>query len=78
MMPVRDLHNDLLKPVREGGFEHAYTHDDKVLISNTMLRALMPADMWKMTKRYKQSVAVRLALSAEVYCNHLRLTIDEC
>ena len=53
MISVRDLHNDLLKPVNEGGFENAYK-DGKVLISDTMLRTLMPEEMRKMTERYKQ------------------------
>jgi hypothetical protein len=51
---VRELHNDLLKPVEEGGFEFAYTEDGKVLISDTMLRSLLPKEMRRMTERHKQ------------------------
>ena len=37
MICMCNLHNDLLKPVSKGGFEHAYMEDGKVLISDTML-----------------------------------------
>jgi len=54
MISVRELHNDLLKPVEEGGFEYAWTEDGKVLISDTMLRSLKPKELKTMTERHKQ------------------------
>lgn len=54
MISVRELHNDMTKPVEAGGFEYAHSDDGKLLISDTMLRSLLPKELRRMTERHKQ------------------------
>jgi len=65
MICVCQLHNDLLRPVEEGGFEYAYDEDGKVLISDTMLRALLPPEMREMTERYKQMCGCETCITGQ-------------
>jgi len=54
MVPVRELHNDLAQPEERGGFKYAYDERGKLLISDTMLRSLLPKELKRMTERHKQ------------------------
>jgi hypothetical protein len=54
MISVWELHNDMAKPVEAGGFEYAYSDNGKLLISDTMLRSLLPKELRCMTERHKQ------------------------
>jgi len=54
MVSVRELHNDMSKPVNEGGFEDTYDANRKLLISDTMLCSLLPKELKRMTERRKQ------------------------
>ena len=52
---VRELHNDLIKSEKLGGLPTVWTWDKKkLLVSDTVLRHLMPRQVKKITPRYKQ------------------------
>ena len=53
-IPVRELHNDLLKPVEEGGLAEARDDDGRALISDTALRSMMPEQLRRATERHKR------------------------
>ena len=59
---VRELHNDLIKPVEEGGLACARV-DGKVIISDTALRYLLPAQLKRMTQRHKQMCGCETCLT---------------
>jgi hypothetical protein len=52
-MPVRELHNDLLKDP-PAGLAEARDVNDKCVISITMLHSLLPLELKPATKRHKQ------------------------
>jgi hypothetical protein len=61
-VPVRELHNDLVKepPI---GLAEAKDANNKCVISDTMLRSLLPAELKPATKRHKQMCGCETCLS---------------
>ena len=53
-IPVHELHNDMIKPVSEGGFALAQNPEGKVIISDTSLRKHLPPQLHRMSDRHKQ------------------------
>ena len=53
-IPVHELHNDMIKPVSEGGFSLARNPEGKVIISDTSLRKHLPPQLRRMSDRHKQ------------------------
>jgi hypothetical protein len=51
---IRELHNDMLLPLDQGGFADAWDENGNVRISDTALRALLPEQARRMTPRHKQ------------------------
>eukprot|EP00978_Attheya_sp_CCMP212_P035056 scaffold150474_cov61-Attheya_sp.AAC.1 len=52
---VRELHNTLISPTSEGGLEEAKDRvTGEVIISDTMLRNIMPAQIRRMQEHHKQ------------------------
>ena len=50
---IRELHNDLVKPMSEGGFAGARDKEGNIIIGDTTLKRLLPPQLRKMTKRNK-------------------------
>jgi hypothetical protein len=52
---VRELHNELIAPTSEGGLEEAKDRvTGEVIISDTMLRSIMPEQIRRMQEHHKQ------------------------
>jgi len=62
----QELHNDLIKPVSEGGLEGVLDANNKPLISDTALRALAPPHLRKMTDCHKQMCGCTVCVSSSV------------
>ena len=52
-IPVRELHNDMIKPVSEGGFALAHKSAGEVQISDTSLHNHLPPQLCRMTDTRK-------------------------
>ena len=50
---IRELHNDLIKSKNEGGISEVW-NGNKLLVSDTGLRYIIPLNIKKSTPRYKQ------------------------
>jgi hypothetical protein len=61
-IPVRELHNDLLKDP-PAGLAEAKDANNKCVISDTMLRSLLPPELKPATKRHKQMCGCETCLS---------------
>jgi hypothetical protein len=63
-LPIRELHNDLYKdpPV---GLPTAIDNNGKQLISDTMLRSLLPPELKPATKRHKQMCGCEVCLTMQ-------------
>jgi len=62
-IPVRELHNDLLKPVEEGGLLEARDNNGRALISDTALRSMMPEQLRRATERHKQMCGCEICIT---------------
>jgi hypothetical protein len=60
-IPFRELHNDLIKSVEEGGLECA-RKDGKVVISDTSLRYFIPKQLRRMTNRHKMMCGCEICI----------------
>jgi len=69
---IRDLHNDLLELPESGGLAEARDAEGKVIISDSVLRCLLPPQLWKMTDRHKQMCGCEICLSII----HLQQTLN--
>jgi len=69
---VRELHNDMIKPVSEGGLEGAIDDDGKQIVSDTMLRSLLPKNMRRMTERHKMMCSCEVCITPK----RLQLTLN--
>ena len=49
---VRELHNSLVSDPHDGGLKDARDEDDKIIISESTLRSLLPPQFKKMSARY--------------------------
>jgi hypothetical protein len=75
---IRELHNDLLKLPESGNLAEARDVEGKVIISDSVLRCLLPPQLWKMTARHKQMCGCKVCLtvigmqqSLNAWCHHL-------
>jgi hypothetical protein len=60
---IRELHNKLIKPTDEGGFDGARdTVTRKVLTSNTVFRALLPCNLSQLTDSQKQMCGCEMCI----------------
>jgi hypothetical protein len=64
-IPVRELHNDLLKPVEEGGLLEARDENGIALISDTALRSMMPEQLRRATERHKQMCGCEICITVQ-------------
>ena len=53
-IPIHELHNDMVKPVSEGGFDLAQNPEGEVTISDTSLHKHLPPQLCRMSERHKQ------------------------
>jgi hypothetical protein len=61
-IPVRELHNNLLKPVEEGGLPEAHDDNGRALISDTALRSMMPEQLRRATERHKRMCGCEICI----------------
>ncbi len=64
-VPVRELHNDMLLPINEGCFTGVRDTDGKIIISDTMLRKLLPKELRPATETHKQLCGWELCNTAK-------------
>ena len=50
---VRELHNSLVSEPHDGGIKDARDEDGKIIISDSILRSLLPPKLKQMSARYK-------------------------
>jgi hypothetical protein len=62
-IPVRELHNDLIKTVLDGGLAEAKSENGNVLISDTVLRNSLPPQLRPATERQKIMCGCEVCLS---------------
>jgi hypothetical protein len=60
---IRELHNDLIELPESGGLAEARDAEGKVIISDSMLRCLLPPQLRKMTERHKQMCGCEVCLT---------------
>ena len=68
MNSVREIHNQLIRPVEEGGFQKATDTEGKVVISDTMLRSLLPANLSRLTESHKELCGCENCIVSKGYC----------
>ena len=68
----REPHNDMNKPVTKGGLEGAIDDDGKQILSDTMLRSLLPTNMRRMTERHKMMCGCEVCITPK----RLQLTLN--
>jgi hypothetical protein len=59
---IRELHNDLIAPPKSGGLAEARDAEGHVIISDSVLRCLLPPQLRKMTERHKQMCGCEVCL----------------
>jgi hypothetical protein len=60
---IRELHNDMIAPVAEGGLAEAHDSSGNVRISDSALRYLLPSQIRRMTARHKQMCGCEACLT---------------
>jgi hypothetical protein len=63
-IPIRELHNDLILPPREGGLADARDASGNVIISDTSLRRLLPKQLRVASESHKQLCGCEICLTA--------------
>jgi hypothetical protein len=63
-IPVRELHNDLILPPKDGGLAVARDVSGNVIISDTSLRRLLPTELRVATESHKQLCGCEICLTA--------------
>ena len=61
---VREIHNEMILPVEQGGMPGARDQDGTVLISDTMLRAILPKSLSRMSESNKAMCGCETCLNA--------------
>ena len=64
-MSVRELHNNLVSDTENGGLKEARDEDNNMIISDYMLRSLLPPQFIKMSSRYKVMCGCKCCISAK-------------
>ena len=62
---VRELHNSLVSDPNDGGLKDARYEDGKIIISDSTLRSLLPAQLKQMSTRYKIMCGCECCISAK-------------
>lgn len=62
---IRLIHNDLIKDVEHGGFAGARDANNRVVISDTMLRKLMPRNISRLTDSQKEMCGCEVCIIAK-------------
>ena len=78
---VRELYNSLVSDPNDGGIKDARYEDDKIIISDSTLRSLLPPQFNKMTALYKIMCGCECCISAKSIHSSLlswRDSNDEC
>ena len=68
---VRELHNDIIKSEKLGGLSTVW-NNNKLLVSDTVLRYLMPRQVKQFTPRYKQMCGCEVC----IHCKQLQSTLN--
>jgi hypothetical protein len=68
---VRELHNELIRPEAEGGLAEARTANGEVLISDTVLRSLLPRNLSRLTDSQKQMCGCEICIVCKAMLNTL-------
>ena len=64
-MSVREIHNNLVSATIYGGLKEARDENDKIIISDSILRSLMPTQLKTMYLRYKVMCGCECCISAK-------------
>ena len=72
MNSVREIHNQLIRPVKEGGFGRARDSEGKVVVSDTMLRSLLPANLSRLTESHKELCGCENCIVSKGYCQTVK------
>ena len=62
---VRELHNSLVRDPNDGGIKYARDEDGDIIISDYILRSLLPPQLKKMSARYKVMCGCECFISAK-------------
>ena len=62
---VRDLHENIVGTTKYGGLKEAIDKDDKIFISDSTLRSLLPPQFLKMSSIYKVMCGCGCCISAK-------------
>ena len=62
---VIELHNSLVSDPNDGGIKYARDEDDKIIISDSTLRSLLPPQLKKISARYKIMCGCECCISAK-------------
>ena len=72
---IRELHNDLIKSKNEGGLSEVW-NGNKLLVSDTDLRYIIPVNVKKFTPRYKQMCGYEVCIQAKQLQSSLNAWIN--
>ena len=64
-MSFREIHNILVSDPNEGGLKDARDEDDNSIISDCILRSLLPPQLKKMSSQYKVMCGCECLISAK-------------
>ena len=65
-MSVRELHNSLVSDLNGGSLKDARDEDGKIIISDSILRSLLPPQLKQMFARYKIMCGCECCISAKI------------
>ena len=68
---IREIHNEMIKPVDQGGMDGALDAEGNVLVSDTALRAMLPKSLRPMTDSQKAMCGCDTCLNARSYITAL-------
>ena len=66
-IPIRELHNDMIKSPDDGGLPEAFDANGNVIISDTTLRKLMPPQIKKMSHRHMIMCGCEVCIQASSF-----------
>lgn len=75
---LRDLHMEMTKPAAAGGFARATNENGDVLVSETMLRSLLPKELVKMTSTFKTMCGCEPCITAKSQTTMLNAWRTKC
>ena len=64
-MFVRELHNNLVSAIKDGGIKEARDEDDKIIIIDSTLSSLFTPQFKKIPSRYKVMCGCKCCISAK-------------